>query len=52
MIPRIRECKISSEAWEALKGFYEIVNTIIVIFLKSKLLSIKMEENENIIDYL
>jgi hypothetical protein len=52
IIPHIRECKTSSETWETLKGLYETINTNRVIFLKRKLLSIKMEENENIIDYL
>jgi hypothetical protein len=38
---------------ELLKGLHVItINTNRVIFLKRKILSIKMEENENIIDYL
>jgi hypothetical protein len=52
MIPYVRECKTSSEIWETLKGLYETMNTNRVIYFKSKVLSIKMEENENIIDYL
>jgi hypothetical protein len=45
IICHIRECKTSSETWESLKGLYETINTNIVIFLKIKFLSIKMEEN-------
>jgi hypothetical protein len=52
IIPHIRECKTSHETWETLKGLYETTNTNRVLFLKSKLLSIKMEENENISNFL
>jgi hypothetical protein len=52
IIPHIRECKTSHETWETLKGLYETTNTNRVLFLKSKLLSIKMGENENISNFL
>jgi hypothetical protein len=52
IILHIRECKTSHETWETLKGLYETMNTNRVLFLKSKLLSIKMEENENISKFL
>jgi hypothetical protein len=52
IIPHIRECKTSHETWETLKGLYETTNTNPVLFFKSKLLSIKMEENENINNFI
>eukprot|EP01018_Ginkgo_biloba_P029169 Gb_05031 [translate_table: standard] len=52
IIPHIRDCKTSTDTWEVLKSLYEMVNTNRVLFLKRKLLSIKMEENENISHYL
>ena len=52
IILHVKECKRSHETWETLKGLYETTNTNHVLFLKSKLLSIKMEENENIINFL
>ncbi|GLJ13073.1 hypothetical protein SUGI_0204660 [Cryptomeria japonica] len=51
-IPHIRDISTSKDTWTPLKGLYEITNTNIIVFLKSKLLSIKMEVNENISDYL
>jgi hypothetical protein len=35
-----------------LKGLYQTANTNQVLFLKSKLLSIKMEENENVTNFI
>ena len=42
IIPHIRECKSSNEIWTILKDLYEIRNTNHLLFLKSKILSIKM----------
>ena len=50
--PHIKECKTSSDTWETFKGLCETLNKNTVIFLKSKFPSIKMEKNENIIDYM
>jgi hypothetical protein len=47
IIPHIRKCKTFHETWEVLKGLYNWV-----LFLKNKLFSIKMEENENISNFL
>jgi len=44
IIPHIRECKMSNETWVLLKGLYETTNRNHMMFLKRKLLSIKMEE--------
>jgi hypothetical protein len=52
IIPHIRECKTFHGTWETLKSLYESTNTNRVLFLKSKHLSIKMEENENISNFL
>ena len=42
IIPHIRECKSLNEIWTILKDLYEIRNTNHLLFLKSKILSIKM----------
>jgi hypothetical protein len=52
IIPHIRDCKMSKETWEILKGLYETTNSNRILFLKTKLLSIKMEANENITTYV
>lgn len=52
IIPHIRDCKTSKETWDILKGLYQTANTNRVLFLKSKLLSIKMEENENVTNFI
>jgi hypothetical protein len=52
IIPHIRDCKTSKETWEILTGLYGIPNSNRIMFLKTKLLSIKMEANENIITYV
>jgi len=38
--------------WNVLKGFYETSTTNQILFLKTKLLSIKMEANENISNFV
>jgi len=52
VIPHIRDCKTSKETWDILKGLYETTNSNRNLFLKTKLLSIKMEANENIATYV
>ena len=52
IIPHIQDCKTSKETWEVLKGLYETTNSNRILFLKTKLLSIKMEANENIVTYV
>eukprot|EP00253_Pinus_taeda_P025231 PITA_25231 len=48
IIPHIRECKSASEIWRILKDLYEIMTTNRVSILKSKILSLRMEENETV----
>ena len=52
IIPHIRECKTSKETWDTLKNLYETKTTNQILYLKSKLISIKMEENENISSFI
>jgi hypothetical protein len=52
IIPHIRDCKTSKETWKALKGLYETSNANRILFLKTKLLSIKMESNESISNFV
>eukprot|EP00253_Pinus_taeda_P018031 PITA_18031 len=52
IIPHIRECKTSKETWDTLKNLYETKTTNKILYLKSKLLSIKMEENESVSDFI
>jgi hypothetical protein len=52
LIPHIRDCTTSTETWTTLKDLYESKNTNRVLSLKSKLLSIRMEENESISDFI
>ena len=52
IIPHIRDCKTSKETWEILKGLYETTNSNRILFLKTKLLSMKMEAHENITTYV
>jgi hypothetical protein len=52
IIPHIRDCKTSKETWDMLKGLYETTNTNRILFLKTKLLSLKMEANENISNFI
>jgi len=52
IIPHIRECKSASKIWGILKAFYEIRNTNCLLFLKSKILSLKVEENETVASFI
>lgn len=52
IIPHIRDCKTSKETWDTLKGLYETTNTNRILFLKTKLLSLKMEANESISNFI
>ena len=47
IILHIRECNTST-----LKGLYETSNSNHILFLKTKLLSIKMEEREDVNNYI
>jgi len=47
IIPHIGEYKIVNDIWVTLKDFHE-KNTNHLLFLKSKIISIRMEENESI----
>jgi len=52
IIPHILYCETSKETWDILKGLYEKSNENKVLFLKPKLLSIKMEANESISTFI
>jgi len=52
IIPHIRDAKTSSETWKALKDLYQTNNTNRILFLQSKLLSIKMDINESVSTFL
>lgn len=52
IIPHVRDITTSTGTLNALKGLYEITNSNRILFLKSKLLSINMEANENVSNYL
>lgn len=52
IIPHIRECKTSKETWDTVKNLYETKTTNRILYLKSKLLSNKMEENESVSDFI
>ena len=52
IIPHIREAKTSAETWTALKDLYETSNTNRLLFLKTKLLGIKMDANEFVSSFL
>ena len=52
IIPHIRECKTANEIWGILKDLYEIRNSNHILFLKSNILSLKMEENETIVSFV
>ena len=51
IIPHIRECKTSKETWDTLKKSYEMKTTNQILHLKNNLISIKMEENENVSNF-
>ena len=48
IILHIRNCTTSKETWDTLKGLYQTIDANRVLFLKTKLLSIKMEANEGV----
>ena len=52
IILHIRDCKTSKDTWNKLKGLYETSDSNRILFLKTKLLSIKMEVNESTTKYL
>ena len=52
IIPHIREANTSSETWIVLKDLYETSNTNRILFLKTKLLGIKMDANESVSSFL
>ena len=52
IIPHIRDYKTSKKTSEILKGLYETTNSNRILFLKTKLLSMKMEAHENIATYV
>ena len=52
IIPHIRDCKASKDTWDKLKVLYGTLDSIRILFLKTKLLSIKMDVNESINRYL
>lgn len=52
IIPHIRDCASSKHTWETLKGLYETTNANRILLLKTKLLSIKMEANESINNFV
>jgi len=52
IILHTRECKTTNEIWGILKELYEIRNSNHLLFLKSNILSLKMEENETISSFV
>ena len=52
IIPHIRNWKMSKETCDKLKGLYETSDSNIILFLKTKLLSIKMDVNETMNKYI
>jgi hypothetical protein len=52
IIPHIREANTSAETWTTLKALYETSNTNRILFLKTKLLGIKMDGNECVSSFL
>ena len=52
IIPHIRNSKKYKDTWEKLKGLYETYDSNRILFLKTKLLSIKMDVNETMNTYL
>ena len=52
IIPHIRNFKTYKDTWDKLKSLYETSNSNRILFLKSKLLSIKMDVNETMNKYL
>jgi hypothetical protein len=52
IIPHIREATTSAATWTTLKALYETSNTNRILFLKTKLLGIKMDGNESVSSFL
>lgn len=52
IVRHIRECNTSTITWNTLKGMYETSNSNCILFLKTKLLSIKTEEREDVNNYI
>jgi hypothetical protein len=52
IIPHIRDATISAATWTTLKALYETSNTNHILFLKTKLLGIKMDGNEAVSSFL
>ena len=52
IIPHIRDANTSAETWTTLKSLYETSNTNHILFLKTKLLGIKMDGNESVSSFL
>lgn len=52
IIPHIRDCKTSKETWDVLKSLYETSNTNRILLLNTNILSIKMEANESISNFI
>ena len=52
IIPHTREGMSANEIWGILKELYEIRNSNRLLFLKSKIMSLKMEENETIASFV
>jgi len=52
IIPHIRDWKTSKETWDMLKGLYETTNINRILFWRLSFLSLKMEANENISNFV
>jgi len=52
IIQHIREGKLANEIWGTLKELYEIKNSNRLLFVKSKILSMNIEENETITSFV
>jgi hypothetical protein len=52
IIPHIREATTFVATWTTLKALYETCNTNCILFLKTKLLGIKMDGNESVSSFL
>jgi len=52
IIPHIRDATTSAATWTMLKALYETSNTNRILFLKTKLLGIKMDGNESASSFL
>ena len=52
IIPHIKNCKTSKDTWDKLKGLYEKCDSNRILFLNTKLFSIKMDVSETMNKYL